>query len=60
MIDLLMDSRRTIRPLSARTALRPGWMPGFQAVDIGSDDDGRKALKFWMPTHALVSARSFP
>jgi hypothetical protein len=60
MVDLLMDSRRTVRPLSARTALRPDWMPGFQAVDIGSDDDGRKALKFWMPVQALVSARSFP
>jgi hypothetical protein len=46
MIDLLMDSRHAIRPHPARTALRPGWMPGFQAVDIGSGGDWRKTLKF--------------
>jgi len=47
MIDLLMDSRHAIRPHPARTARRPGWMPGLQAVDIGSERDWRKTLKFW-------------
>jgi hypothetical protein len=45
MIDLLMDSRRAIRPLSARTALGPSRLLGFQAVDIGSVSDWRKPLK---------------
>jgi hypothetical protein len=60
MVDLLMDSRRAIRPLPARTALRPNWVLGFPADDIGSADDWRKPLKFRSPAQALVSARSFP
>jgi hypothetical protein len=45
MIDLLMDSRCAIRPLSAQTARRPSRSLGFQAIDIGSHDEWRKPLK---------------